>query len=89
MFSVVKHSNTKILSNFKRFKHIDYSRVPVVLEDHLEERFVRGSGPGGQNVNKTANCVVLKHLPSGRFTVSTQYYNTPLVTYCYYFIIGV
>ncbi|XP_033030635.1 probable peptide chain release factor C12orf65 homolog, mitochondrial isoform X1 [Lacerta agilis] len=31
----------------------------------LEEQFVRGSGPGGQATNKTSNCVVLKHLPSG------------------------
>ncbi|XP_037114577.1 probable peptide chain release factor C12orf65 homolog, mitochondrial [Syngnathus acus] len=34
-------------------------------EDELEEQFVRGSGPGGQATNKTSNCVVLKHIPSG------------------------
>lgn len=26
---------------------------------------VRGHGPGGQSVNKTTNCVVLKHRPTG------------------------
>jgi protein subunit release factor A len=31
----------------------------------LLEKFVRGSGAGGQKINKTSNCVVLKHLPSG------------------------
>lgn len=31
----------------------------------LMEKFVRGSGAGGQKVNKTSNCVFLKHLPSG------------------------
>ena len=31
----------------------------------LVERFVRGSGAGGQKINKTSNCVFLKHLPSG------------------------
>jgi len=31
----------------------------------LLEKFVRGSGSGGQKVNKTNNCVFLKHLPSG------------------------
>jgi protein subunit release factor B len=36
-----------------------------VREQDLEERFVRGSGPGGQHVNKTATCVVLVHHPSG------------------------
>jgi len=38
---------------------------PPLVEDELEESFVRGSGPGGQAVNMTSNCVVLKHLPSG------------------------
>lgn len=31
----------------------------------LEESFVRSGGAGGQNVNKVATCVVLKHLSSG------------------------
>jgi protein subunit release factor B len=34
-------------------------------EDDLEETFVRSSGPGGQKVNKTSSCVVLKHKPTG------------------------
>ncbi|XP_053557772.1 mitochondrial translation release factor in rescue [Bombina bombina] len=34
-------------------------------ENDLEEQFVRGHGPGGQATNKTSNCVVLKHVPSG------------------------
>lgn len=37
----------------------------------LEERFVRSSGSGGQNVNKVATCVVLRHLPTG-ITVKCQ-----------------
>lgn len=36
-----------------------------IREDDLEERFVRSGGKGGQNVNKVATCVVLRHLPSG------------------------
>jgi len=34
-------------------------------EADLLEKFVRGSGAGGQKINKTSNCVFLKHLPSG------------------------
>ena len=37
----------------------------------LEESFVRSSGAGGQNVNKVATCVVLRHLPTG-ITVKVQ-----------------
>ena len=36
-----------------------------VAEGDFEESFVRSSGPGGQNVNKVATCVVLRHRPSG------------------------
>ena len=36
------------------------------IEEHdLTEKFVRGSGSGGQKINKTNNCVFLKHEPSG------------------------
>src|SRR3989338_4835445 len=36
-----------------------------VKEDDLTEHFVRSSGAGGQKVNKTSSCVVLKHIPTG------------------------
>ena len=36
-----------------------------IREQDLEEKFVRGSGRGGQKVNKTNNCVFLKHIPTG------------------------
>lgn len=36
-----------------------------VRETDFEESFIRSSGPGGQNVNKVATCVVLRHRPSG------------------------
>lgn len=39
---------------------IPYSQdeMPEINEADLEESFVRGSGPGGQKINKTSCCVV-------------------------------
>lgn len=36
-----------------------------VRPDDIEERFVRGSGAGGQKINKTSSTVCLQHRPSG------------------------
>ena len=36
-----------------------------VCEKDLVEKFILGSGKGGQKLNKTSSCVYLKHIPSG------------------------
>jgi protein subunit release factor B len=36
-----------------------------VREADLDESFVTSGGPGGQNVNKVATCVLLVHRPTG------------------------
>ena len=58
------HCNSQL--SFSRLKSsIDKSLYPVLKPEDLEEKFTLGSGPGGQAVNKTANAVFLKHLPTG------------------------
>ena len=36
-----------------------------IRESDLVERFVRGSGAGGQKINKTSSCVYILHKPTG------------------------
>jgi protein subunit release factor B len=36
-----------------------------IREEDLVEKFILGSGRGGQNLQKTSSCVYLKHLPTG------------------------
>ena len=36
-----------------------------IREEDLVEKFIQGSGSGGQKINKTSSCVYLKHLPTG------------------------
>jgi protein subunit release factor B len=36
-----------------------------IMEHELDENFIRGSGSGGQKINKTSSCVQLIHAPSG------------------------
>jgi len=51
--SVKKEEN--LYREMKRFK---------IYEKDIQEKFIRSSGRGGQKINKTSNCVYLKHTPT-------------------------
>ncbi|MCI0382372.1 MAG: peptide chain release factor-like protein [Chlamydiae bacterium] len=36
-----------------------------IREEDLIEKFILGSGRGGQKIQKTSSCVYLKHIPTG------------------------
>lgn len=43
----------------------EHMRQLGISDSDLVEKFVLGSGSGGQKVNKTSSCVYLRHVPSG------------------------
>ncbi|MBX9744190.1 MAG: peptide chain release factor-like protein [Chlamydiales bacterium] len=52
-------SKEKIEELARRMEQLD------LQEEDLIEKFILGSGKGGQKVNKTSSCVYLKHIPTG------------------------
>ncbi|KAG9104927.1 hypothetical protein FRC06_004994 [Ceratobasidium sp. 370] len=63
------HSDAKVKPRYtSRGKLLAAHRariVPEMREEDLDETFVRGSGPGGQAINKTSSSVSLIHRPTG------------------------
>jgi protein subunit release factor B len=47
------------------FKHERKAKDLKIDPSTIEEAFIRGSGSGGQKINKTSSCVWLKHAPTG------------------------
>lgn len=52
-------SEEKEAALWRRWEELD------IRPEDVTEAFVRSGGNGGQNVNKVATCVQLKHLPTG------------------------
>ena len=50
----------------KKWEHLREQMAKLgIFEDDFEEKFIIGSGRGGQKLQKTASCVFLMHVPSG------------------------
>jgi len=54
-----------MISKNKRDKLAEKMEKLCVHEADLAEKFILGSGKGGQKLQKTASTVYLKHVPSG------------------------
>jgi len=64
--TIVSQSSNLLLSQTrhlaKKLKEPDY---PALDEQEVRELFTKGTGPGGQKVNKATNRCHLTHLPTG------------------------
>jgi len=50
--------------NMVKGSNQENSPLPILNEEELTEKFVKGSGAGGQKINKTSNKVILIHEPT-------------------------
>ena len=53
------------VSNDKEAQLVERMLRLGLREEDIEERFIRGSGSGGQKINKTSSCVQLIHRGTG------------------------
>src|SRR4051812_15727905 len=61
-----------MISTEKWAKLANRMAILHISESDLVEKFILGSGKGGQKLHKTASTVYLKHLPSG-LEIKCQY----------------
>ena len=57
-----KEKQQQLLSEMKRLN---------IQEEDIQEKFILGSGSGGQKINKSSTCVALHHIPSN-ITIKMQ-----------------
>lgn len=80
----MQHSRQLVVSSLPRLSSViaafytqspHYKEKVTLYDSDLEENFICGWGPGGQKINKTQNCVFLKHIPTG-LSVKCQVVNS-------------
>lgn len=54
-----------MISDTKKEQLRQQMAVLGIFEEDIREKFIVGSGSGGQKLHKTASCVYLQHLPTG------------------------
>lgn len=59
------HLAPAILRSSRVVDFVRFKGEVHLKEEEIEENFIKGWGKGGQSVNKTNNCVHLKHKPTG------------------------
>lgn len=59
------HLASAILRSSRVVDFVRFKGEVHLKEEEIEENFIKGWGKGGQSVNKTNNCVYLKHKPTG------------------------
>lgn len=62
---LAKPTLTRSFTAFSRSLEKPLPPRRIISEDEITESFLKGSGPGGQKINKTSSAVQLKHLPTG------------------------
>ena len=55
----------RFVTEQKQNQLLDKMAFLEVFQKDLQEKYVTGSGKGGQKINKVATCVYLKHLITG------------------------
>jgi protein subunit release factor B len=61
----ISQITSRSFSTFSAWREKALPPRMVIPETDLEESFLKGSGPGGQKINKTSSAVQLRHLPTG------------------------
>ena len=70
---LTRHRNSvapSLLLQLTSIRTIKEPVYPPLNETEIRELFTKGSGPGGQKVNKATNRCELKHLPTGIIVAS-------------------